>query len=109
MPMQRPSPRHSGGRSASRWRVDREVAAPPDDGGHLGNFTVPGDVVSVNDVEATARASASEASPPLHVQPTRTGTIDRVPPRPGIGPFGGTVVIAVLCAIVVALLYLIGG
>jgi hypothetical protein len=76
-------------------RLDRElVAAPPDDG-HLGNFTTPGDVVAVRD-------DAGRGTP-TNQDPSRSGTIDRAPPRRGMGPGVGTIVIAIVVMLAVLL------
>lgn len=79
------------------------VAAPPDDGGHQGNFTRPEDDVMVSTHEGGP-------TPPMHYDGTRTNTIARDEhPHRGLGWPGGTLVIAAICAAVVALVVLLSG
>ena len=47
------------------------VAAPPDEAGHQGAFTVPGDLLTPTDV--------ADEQPPLHSDTTRGRPIDRSP------------------------------
>ena len=82
-------------------RGDTPHAAPPDDG-HAGHFTGPSDTLAVE--------GPGELSPPLHVDPSRTGTIDRQYPGGGVGVAMGTLfLIALVGAAIVVVLLITGG
>ncbi len=84
---------------------DRDtMAAPPDDGGEMGNFTRPSDVMQVR-----AEEDRDQHGPPLHVDPTRTGSIDRAGPRANWGPVPMTLALGAAVALVVAAVVLLAG
>lgn len=82
---------------------DDLVAPPPDDGGHQGNFTRPEDEVMVSPHDG-------HPTPPMHYDATWTNTIARDEhPHRGLGRATGTLVIAAICAALVALAVLLAG
>lgn len=79
------------------------IASPPDDGGHMGAFSPPGDEAMVPDGEPGSM-------PPLSTDATRTHTIDRdESPHHRVGWIGGTLLLAAISAAAVALVSLLAG
>jgi hypothetical protein len=81
--------------------AERVIAPPPDDGGDLGHFSRPEDVVMVADRELEPRTPTIDDT-------TYTHTIHRATRRPrGPGAFAGTILIALLALIATALVSLL--
>lgn len=99
---------------AEERRIDRDlargtdrdipVASPPDDGGDRGDFTLPGDTMTVSGPESTLGPT-----PPSHRDKTRTGTIERAAPNRGLNVATGTMFIIALVAMTVALVLFVAG
>lgn len=81
------------------------VASPPDDGGHVGNFTRDAEMM-----EVSTPADRGLPHPQMHTDPTLTGTIDRIDPSRSVNVVTGTLFVVALVAVaIVAVLLLAGG
>lgn len=81
------------------------IAAPPDDGGSLGIFGTPEDAMQV---DITPQPGSAEERTPTLDDPSRTGTFGRKAPTRGLGVMGGTLLLAVISAVIVLLAMLVG-
>lgn len=99
---------------AEERRIDRDlargtdhdipVASPPDDGGHMGDFTVPADTMAIAGPDTTLGPT-----PPTHWDETRTGTIERAAPNRGLNVAIATMFVIALVAMAVAIVLFVAG
>lgn len=96
------------------------VAAPPDDGGHFGEFSIPDDGAMVRAPQRPLGPGGESSShgPPLHGDESRTGTfgkksfsttLQRLFPTSGFDVPAGTAFLVVVTAVAVALAILVAG
>jgi hypothetical protein len=89
-----------------RPHIDPElIAAPPDDGGHFGNLSIPSDDLLVR---SAPRPGMPRERTPTHEDPTLTGTMMKQPPKAGLGIIGGLVLLLAISLISVVIALLLG-
>ncbi len=89
-----------------RPRIDPGlIAAPPDDGGHFGNLSIPPDELLVR---STPRPGMPQERTPTLDDPTLTGTNVKQPPKPGLGIVGGLILLLAISLISVVTALMLG-